>query len=144
VGCGDQKTMPFLGQWEGGLDVDKVLKGPDTAEDRRRHHLKGYIKIVLNKKKYDMHLEGEQQRIDVTGKWSYNGRQLILEPTDVKFDDEGKAEGVNPNQKFVAPEELYNAYLKKLTFRISEDGKKLEGLTTSIAILEGTHRFVKE
>jgi hypothetical protein len=144
LGCGDQKTMPFLGQWNGKFEVERVLKGPNTAEDRKRHELKGYIKIVLNKKKYEMVLDGEQQNVSVTGKWTYNGSQLILEPVDAKVETEGKEDGPNPNEKFVDPTELYTAYLKKLTFRLSKDGRSLTGLTTTVAILEGNHRFTKD
>ena len=63
LGCGDPKTIPFLGQWNGEFTVSKVLQGPNTPQDQRRHSLKGYLKIVLNKKSYSMHLEGEQQNI---------------------------------------------------------------------------------
>lgn len=144
VGCGDQKTMPFLGQWNGAFDVEKVVNGPDSEKDRKRHTLRGYVKIVLNKKSYQMKLEGEQQTVDIKGKWKYNGKQLFLEPDDVKIGPDGSQEDLNPNRKSVPAEDLYVGYGKNLTFRINDDGRSLTGLTTTIAGLEGTHRFKKD
>jgi hypothetical protein len=144
LGCGDQKTVPFLGQWEGAFTVDRVLKGIDTPKDRTRHKLKGYVKIVLNKKSYKMHLQGEQQTIDIDGKWTYDGRQLTLEPIDVNIPPVSKEGDFDPNLKFIPAAELYAAYQKKLTFKLDEKTKTLTGLTTTIADLEGSHSFKKE
>jgi hypothetical protein len=144
LGCGDPKTIPFLGQWNGEFTVSKVLQGPNTPQDQKRHSLKGYLKIVLNKKSYSMHLEGEQQTIDVQGSWNYSGNQVTLSPIDVKVETAGKDEGVDPNRKWILPEDLYAAYLKKFVFRLSKDGNSLQGLDTTIVILEGAHVFKKD
>lgn len=107
VGCGDKKTIPFLGTWIGGLEVSKVLSGTDGAEDRIRHNLKGYVRIVLDNNKYTMVLEGEQQVVDVKGTWVYKGKQVILTPNDVQVNNRFKGEDLNPNLKAVVPDELY-------------------------------------
>jgi hypothetical protein len=91
-----------------------------------------------------MHLEGEQQKIDVKGTWSYNGKQITFEPKDAKIVTEGGPGGANPNFKYVPDEELYNAYQKKITLKLSQDGSTLQGLTTTIAFLEGVHSFKKD
>lgn len=143
-GGGDQKAVRFLGQWPGAFNVDKVNRGPDGPEDRKHNTLRGYLSVRLNKKSYILHLEGEQQMIDVKGTWTYSGDQLILSPDDVKPKTEGGKDGINPNFKFVPDEELYNAYLKKITLNLSKDGSTLQGLRTTIAFLEGSHSFKKE
>ena len=96
IGCGDQKQVPFLGQWVGQFDVEKVKQGPDSATDRRQHSLRGYLSVRLNKNIYLMHLEGEQQQVDITGKWSYKGNQLTLNPDKIDGKSDGAAAGPNP------------------------------------------------
>lgn len=72
-GCisADQKTRPFLGMWVGKFTVSNVGAGPNTPDDHRRHTLTGYIRVLLDKKAYQMHLEGEQQKVDIKGEWNY-------------------------------------------------------------------------
>ena len=136
--------MPFLGQWPGQFTVDKVNKGPDGPEDRKHHTLHGYLSVRLNKKSYMLHLEGEQQQIDVKGTWTYSGNQLTLTPVDPKINTEGGKEAINPNFKYVPPEDLFLAYEKKMTLNLSKDGTTLQGLRTTVAFLEGTHSFKKD
>jgi hypothetical protein len=145
VGCGDKRPVPFLGTWPGQFTVDKVNRGPDGPDDRKHHCLHGDLVIRLDKKSYMLHLAGEQQQVDVKGTWSYSGNQITLDPTkDVKVSTDGGKEGVNPNRKYVPDEELYLAYGKKITLKLSKDGLSLEGLRTTIAFLEGTHSFKKD
>ena len=143
TGCGDKKVVPFLGQWEGHFQVNKVGKGSDTAIDRKQYSQKGYVSVRLNKHIYTMHLEGEQQQLDIKGTWSYSGQQITLEPTDIKVNDDNGDKGPNPNLKYVPSEDLYNAYQKKITLKLSPDGSTLQGLTTTRAFLEGVHIFKK-
>lgn len=144
LGCGDKKSVPFLGTWTGGLEVTKVLSGKDSPQDRIRHNLKGYVRIVLDNNKYTMMLEGEQQVVEIKGTWAYKGKQVTLSPVDVQVNNRFKGEELNPNMKAVVPDELYSAYLKKVTLNISADGKSLSGLDTTVAALEGRHIFKKE
>jgi hypothetical protein len=143
-GCGDKKSVPFLGTWTGDFEVTKVLSGTDTEKDRIRHNLKGYVRIVLDNNKYTMVLEGEQQAVDIKGTWVYKGKQVILSPIDVDVKNRFKGEDLNPNLKAVDPADLYSAYLKKITLNLSTDGKSLRGLDTTVAALEGRHNFKKE
>ena len=148
VGCGDKKVVPFLGQWPGQFTVDKVNRGPDGPDDRKHHTLHGYLSVRLNKNMYMLHLEGEQQQIDVKGTWTYSGSQITLapapDPNSIKVTSEGGKEGINPNFKYIPDEDLHQAYLKKITLKLSKDGSSLEGLRTTIAFLEGTHSFKKD
>ena len=141
---GDQEAVKFLGQWPGQFTVDKVDRGPDGADDRKHHMLRGYVSVRLNKKMYTMHMEGEQEQIDIKGFWTINGNQITLAPSDTKVNVEGGKEGINPNFKFVPVEELYLAYEKKITLNLSKDGSTLQGLRTTIAFLEGQHSFKRE
>ena len=143
-GGGDKKSIPFFGQWPGKFVVDKVNRGPDGPEDRKHHTLNGYVSIRLDKNKYLMHLEGEQQQVDIKGTYKISGSQITLDPDDIKVKTEGGKDGVNPNFKFVPDEDLYEAYQKKITLKLSKEGSTLEGLRTTIAFLEGTHTFKKE
>ena len=141
---GDKAPLPFLGQWQGQFTVDKVNVGPDSPVDRKQHILRGYVSIRLDKMKYIMHLEGEQQQVDITGKWAIVGRQITLSPGDTKVKTEGGRDGANPNRKYVPEEDLYTGYEQKITLKLSKDGSSLEGLRTTIAFLEGTHSFKKD
>jgi hypothetical protein len=146
-GCGvggDKKAVRFLGQWPGQFTVEKVNVGPDGVDDRKHHSLHGYVSVRLDRSKYIMHLEGEQQQIDITGKWAISDSQITLSPVDIKVNTEGGKDGVNPNRKYIPDEDLYVAYGKKITLKLSKDGSTLEGLRTTIAFLEGTHTFKKE
>ena len=143
-GGGDKKAVPFLGQWPGQFTVDKVNRGPDGPDDRKHHTLHGYLSVRLNKNMYMLHLEGEQQQIDIKGTWSYSGDQLTLSPNEIKPATERNPNGLNPNFKYVPDEDLYTAYQKKITLNLSKDGSTLRGLRTTIAFLEGTHTFKKD
>jgi len=144
VGCGDKKKVPFLGQWNGQFEVSKVGRGPDTPLDRKHHMLRGYVSIRLDKNTFLLHLEGEQQKVDVKGTWSYAGSQITLDPKEAKVITDGGENGVDPNLKYVPEADLYEAYLNKITLKLSADGSTLTGLTTTIAFLEGIHTFKKD
>jgi hypothetical protein len=144
AGCGGKKPVQFLGQWPGNFNVDKINRGPDGAEDRKHHKLHGWISVRLDKQKYIMHMNGEQQQIDIKGTWTVLGNQITLDPNDVKVATDGGKDGVNPNFKYVPDADLYQAYQQKITLKLSKDGSRLEGLRTTIAFLEGTHTFKKE
>lgn len=145
-GCSrpDAQAVPFLGQWPGQFTVEKINQGPDMAMDRKHHMLRGYLSIRLDRKKYIMHLDGEQQKIDITGNWIITGNQITLNPVDTKVNTEGGKDGVNPNFKWIPDEDLVESYGKKITLKLSKDGSTLDGLRTTIAFLEGTHTFKKE
>jgi hypothetical protein len=144
-GCisADQKTRPFLGMWVGKFIVSNVGAGPNTPDDHRRHTLTGYIRVLLDKKAYQMHLEGEQQKVDIKGEWAYKGNQLILSPKDVQVVDESD-DGPNPNRKYVDAEELTIGYRQKLTFNINKAANQYTAPEMKIAFLTGTHSFKKE
>ncbi|MBI1332446.1 MAG: hypothetical protein JST12_18715 [Armatimonadetes bacterium] len=144
AGCGDKKMMPFLGQWNGDFVVSKVNRGPDADIDRKHHSLHGYVSLRLDKKSYLLHLEGEQQQVDVKGNWAYHGNQAVLSPSDVKVNNDNGAGQYNPNRKYVPDEDLYSAYNKKLILTLSQDGKTLQSPSMSIAFLEGEHIFTKD
>ena len=144
-GCisADQKTRPFLGMWVGNFSVSNVGAGPNTADDHRRHTLTGYVRVLLDKKAYQMHLEGEQQKVDIKGEWTYKGNQIILSPKDVQVVDEYD-DGPNPNRKYVPSEDLTIAYRQKLTFNINKAANEYIAPEMKIAFLTGTHSFKKE
>jgi len=144
-GCisADQKTRPFLGMWVGKFAVSNVGVGPNTADDQRRHTLTGYVRILLDRKAYQMHLEGEQQVIEIKGEWVYRGSQLILSPKKVEVKDEYE-DGPNPNRKYVPSDELTKAYQQKLTFNLNKAANEYSAPEMKIAFLNGTHSFKKE
>lgn len=144
AGCSKNEAVPFMGQWDGGFTVEKVTQGPDTETDRKHHNLNGYLNVVLNKNKYLMRLTGEQQTVEIAGKWLLRGSQIVLDPTDVKVTSDGGKEGINPNLKALPEEELHQGYMQKVTLKLSPDGSTLSGLATTISYLKGTHSFRKE
>lgn len=144
-GCisADQKTRPFLGMWVGKFSVSAVGAGPNTPDDQRRHTLTGYVRILLDKKAYQMHLEGEQQQVDIKGEWAYRGNQIILSPKKVEVKDEYD-DGPNPNRKYVPSDELTKGYQQKLTFNLNKAANQYSAPEVKIAFLTGTHSFKKE
>lgn len=140
----NQDLRPFLGKWSGQFTPDSFRSGPDTEEDRRRSRLEGYIQVYATGRKFKMHLEGEQQAIDVTGTWTSKEKRLNLTPLDVQIDDQGGEEKRDPNKKYIPAEAVRAAYSKPLTFQLAEDGKSLKGLPISLGEMIGSHQLVKD
>lgn len=142
--CSNKDLIPFMGKWAGGFVVDRVKQGPDTDKDRKRSGLNGYLQIYGTQRSFKLHLEGEQQTLDIAGTWIAKGNKVTLTTTDFQMDDQGGADLRNPNQKFVPAEDLNRGYSHPVVLTLSADKKRLTGLPTSIGDLVGRHEFVKD
>ena len=143
AGCGDRSTMPYLGKWTGGFDVDSVAKGAAVSEPGR-NRLKGFLQLYRTGERYELHLEGEQFGLVAGGTWAQKGGRVTLSPTTVKIDDGGGEETRNPNRAWIEPAALREAYSRPLALRLSKDGQRLQGLLVEVGPLTGTHAFVRE
>jgi hypothetical protein len=123
---------PYLGKWTGGFYADPTNKRLD---------LTGYLQIYATHQTFKLHLEGEQQGIDVDGTWVLEKKQLIFKPTKVAIEDDGGELKRNPNLTYYPNADVKAAYSKPFVLNPSKDNKRLEGLLTSIGKREGIYRF---
>lgn len=142
--CSNKDIVPFLGKWAGGFKVERVDNGPDTAKDRERSSLNGYVQIYGTNHSFKMHLEGEQQIVDMAGNWTLKKNRVTLRVTDFKMDDQGGEDARNPNMKFIPADVLQVGYSRPLVLELTADKKHLNGLLTSIGPLVGKHEFSKD
>lgn len=146
AGCnfGNKEHIRFLALWNGKFKVEKVLTGPDSPQDRARYELKGYIKILSNKSEFWIHLEGEQQAIDIKGTYKIEKDRIQLRASsDTRIDDFGGEDKRNPNLKFIPIQALKDSYAKPIILDLSKDGLKLTGLTFTLGPVEGQYEFEK-
>jgi len=142
--CSNKDMLPYLGKWPGGFVVSEVRRGPNTSVDQKRSSLKGFVQIYATNHKFKLHLEGEQETIDVDGDWTRKAKRMDLRVQHVVIDDQGGAALRDPNRKFILPDDIRAAYSRPLILDLSADGKNLNGLPMSIGDLTGRHLFAKE
>jgi len=136
--------VPFLGKWTGSFTVDRVREGADTAENRKRWSLNGFVVIYATGHKFDLNLTGEQETLDFRGVWTRKGRRLTLKVTTTDFDDMGGADARNPNAKFISGPDVLAAYAHPFTLDLSADKLRLLGLTMTMGPTIGHHTFAKD
>jgi len=142
--CSNKDIMPFLGKWSGGFNVQRVTVGADTPKDRERSSLHGFVQIYATNRKFKLHLEGEQEALDLTGTWTFKKNRMTLTTTDFAVDDQGGADMRNPNMKFIPADELRVGYTRPMVLDLSPDKKHLSGLPITIGGLVGKHDFAKD
>ena len=140
AGCGTKEGMAYFGRWSGRFAVESA-EGSSEG-DRLRSGMKGYLQIYATERRFKMHLEGEQQNVDVSGHWEIKKRRLTLRSNDIQIEDPGE-ELSDPTRKRLPPRALRDAYARPLVFDLSPDGRALTGLTTSVGTLVGRHLFTK-
>ncbi len=143
AGCADRARASLTGRWTGGFDVSKVT-GKLQTSDPKRNDWQGSIQLYLTDTRCSMHLEGEQEAVDLQGHWHLNHKQIVVRFDSVKIDDAGGAEGRNPNKAFIAPADLQAAFAIPMTLDITEKGKALESPLVQIGPLLGSYRFSKD
>jgi len=140
----NKTLVPYLGKWTGAFNVQRVTKGADSTTDRERSSLHGFVQIYATNRKFKIHLDGEQESLDVAGVWTLKKNRMTLTVTDFVLDDQGGEDMRNPNMKFIPAEELRIGYSRPLVLDLSPDKKKLTGLPITIGNLVGKHEFVKD
>jgi len=146
AGNSNKDVRPFLGKWAGKYAVQELsgkTKG-QTATEIGRNELKGYLQVYGTKRSFLLHLEGEQQGIDVKGTWSVKGDRLTLDAGDIVIDDRGGEQQRDPNRPYIPAEAVRATYGKAMTLQMSKDKKRLLGLTSGLGELIGRHEFVKD
>lgn len=143
AGCQRGASMPYLGKWSGGFEVDRVRPGA-AIKDAKRNNLKGFLQLYATNSRYELHLDGEQFGLVAKGTWSEKDGRLSLAPQSVKIDDGGGEEARNPNRAWIDPKDLSAAYSRPMGFKLSKDGQRLMGLLIDVGPLTGTHSFIRE
>jgi hypothetical protein len=133
VGRGANKELAaYLGMWNGKL----------SAPDLPTHGMKGYLRIKGSHKAYEMHLEGPQQTIDITGTWMLEKETtIVLTATDIKIGDFGGASKRDPNKPYLDNTLVRAAYGKPLAFNLSPDKETIVSLPITIGEARFSHEF---
>jgi hypothetical protein len=142
AGCGSKDKLPYLGRWHGDFVVDKILQG-GTDKDRQREGLRGSLQVYATDDRLILHLEGEQEVIDVNGTWEHTGTAMTLRFTRIKIDDMGGANLRDPNLKFIPSVDVRTAFQRNMVLHLSRDKQKLNGLEVSIGPLTGHFLFTR-
>lgn len=140
----NKDLIRYTGRWKGGFTVESVTNGTDTADSRHAHRLEGFLQVYLTNHKYKLHLEGQQEGIDVDGTWTANGDRLTLNPKAVAIDDQGGEEKRDPNKPYIPNEDVLATYNKPIVLVQSADKKGFQGLKVTLGNLLGSHAFVKD
>lgn len=135
--------VPYYGKWSGGFNVEAFRLGQGNQKLRDRASLRGYLMLYATGKKFKLHLEGEQEIIDLDGTWTVEKERVMLRTTATKIDDMGGEEARDPNKFFVTGEAVRDAYARPIPLRMSKDRQKLTGLRITIGEYEGTHEFTR-
>lgn len=138
----NKQYLRYTGKWKGGFTVSGVSTGPDTENDRHRSRLEGYLQVYLDGRKFKLHLEGEQQGIDVDGTWTAERDTLTLNPKNVAIDDQGGEEKRDPNKMYIANDAVNETYRRPLVLK--QKGKRYDGLIVTLGPLLGSHWFEKD
>jgi hypothetical protein len=141
AGCSDKKIIPLLGRWEGGFTAEQIAGA--QPKDIKRFDLKGYLMLYATEYRFKMHLEGEQEAVDLSGSWAPKGAQVILTPKDESIDDYGGADVRNPNKRFIPIPLVKQAYSSPIVLNVAAGNKKLSGPLFSIGQLSGRHEFAR-
>jgi hypothetical protein len=140
----NRDLIPYTGRWKGEFTVDSIADTDAAPDELKRWRLAGYVQIYLSNRRYTMHLEGQQQAIDIDGVWSVKNGRVNLDPKSVVIDDGGGAEKRDPNQVYIPNEDVNEAYRREMVLVQSQDKKRYEGLRMSVGSLVGVHRFEKD
>lgn len=136
--------MPYYGKYDGGFET-KTVEGR-VVPDADRWNMRGYLRLMANNDRFELHQEGEQEAVDATGTWRMQGPMIVLTIADLKFDDFGGESKRSPNLKFVKFDDIRKSYGREIALKIDKAGKEivLSGATTTLGPLLGTHRFKRD
>ncbi|RYG35796.1 hypothetical protein EON81_11650 [bacterium] len=141
VGCtrANKELLPYLGKWNGAFEVESLSGATD--KDLKRETLRGYLVLYATNRRFVMHLEGEQQGMDLDGAWTIDGKQAKLKAVTFKIDDQGGEELRDPNRKWIPAADLKPTMEGQIVLNISADAQRLASPTTSIGARQGAFRF---
>lgn len=145
AGCKNKgERITYFGKYDGGFDVHTV--DGKTLADRTRWNLKGYLHLLASHDEFKIHLEGEQQIIDVKGIWKLAPKMITLDIEDISIDDLGGEAKRNPNLKFIPSADFKEAYGRQLSLRIEGTTKNpvLTGPTLRMGPILGNHTFRRD
>ncbi len=92
-----------------------------------------------------MHLEGEQESIDVSGNWSLVGKQIRIRFDKlVSIDDAGGIDLRDPNRAFIPTSALKQTVSIPLGLNPHDNNKQLSSPLVQIGPLLGHYEFTKD
>lgn len=154
-GCFSGEQVPFLGRWTGSFNVSSASQKMPIKK-LARYSMNGFVELyrsqirVLHSKderlksKFVMHLDGEQETIDVTGQWELLNHQMMLTATDIKIDDAGGEALRDPNRTFIAADDLRASLQNPFALDFSSAKNDLKSPLLQIGPLFGRYQFTKD
>ncbi|CAN5670755.1 hypothetical protein BH11ARM2_BH11ARM2_00910 [soil metagenome] len=140
AGCGGHKELlPYFGKWNGAFEVETAPGA--SPKDLSRETLRGYLMLYGSNRRFLLHLEGEQQTVDLDGAWTLTGKQVEARAKKIEIDDEGGEAHRDPNKKWIPSDDLQTAMGRPIILNLSADAKRLTGPATTIGALQGAYRF---
>ncbi len=124
AGCKNQAEMPYFGKYEGGYMVESTTNRLIPAA--ARWNLKGYLQLLATRDKFNLHLEGEQETVDIRGTWHLDQGMMRFWVTENKFDDLGGASTRNPNRTFTPAAAIRAAIGKEFTLGVGQASGRVE------------------
>ena len=144
AGCFNRTEVPYLGRWTGRFVVESV-DPKQPIHDPGRNGLHGSIQLYRTENRCAMHLEGEQEAIDVSGTWALRGRQIVLRFNKlVSMDDAGGIDLRDPNRAFIPTADLKATVSTPLGLNVGSGGKRLTSPAVQIGPLLGHYEFSKD
>ncbi len=142
-GCNPHgELVPYLGKWDGKFTVLEAEPNA-TPNDLDRESLRGYLMLYATKMLFKLHLEGEQETVDIEGTWRLEKGRVFLDTKKTSIDDMGGENFRDPNRKFIPGEAIRATYSKPVTLSLDKTNKKLSGLPITMGKVIGKHEFEK-
>ena len=143
-GCQGGKKVAFLGRWSGSF-IATAVDPKLPVHDPERNTLRGFLQLYLTENRCAVHLEGEQESVDLPkGSWTLNGRQIVVTFTRIDINDAGGFSLRDPNKAFIPPAALRETFSKVIALNIGPDRKSLRSALVQIGPLTGTFEFTKD
>jgi hypothetical protein len=134
-GCGNRELLPYYGTWSGGFVSEEWKQESDALE--------GYLHLYAGKQGFKMQMENRAQGIEATGTWLLDGRVLTLQFDRIEFPGPTQEELVALKLERIPPDEIRKALGQRMTFTLSDDGKRFEGVQMDLGSVKGRHSFLK-
>jgi hypothetical protein len=149
AGCND-RLRPYLGHWDGEFAVSSSSV---PAEPLKLH---GYVQLYETGDKFIIEIANPVQKLTLKGNWKllklaarptehgdFSARMVDLFVTDFGLEQLPVERLRVTHRAYIEPAALHAAFGKPVVLRLSEDGKHLEGLLTTIGPMMGRFEFSK-
>jgi hypothetical protein len=144
-GCRSKQDVPYVGRWDGQFMVSRLL-GKTQVMSAKRNNWRGFVLLYRTRDdggtRCQMHLENEQETVEVKGHWELVKRQVEITFNDIKIDDAGGLDMRDPNKSYLDSGEIRKALSVPLILN-STGPTSLSSPLVVFGPLEGAYSFKK-